>query len=201
MQQSAHIRRMETDRLAALILILHGSAYERCIPPSLLLAILTLTCACSKAAPAPDPVRGCREGPPQRREDPDALTALPPACTLGSAAHMPQGRWLTAPKAMTEPGHPYTFIQQFDEAATTGTVRAALNRAALAALDKVEFRDAQGKWVDAGPAGVHEAPAGCDYVWLQQDLGGARRIDALRYTFHRSEAPVTLANAALFTSN
>jgi hypothetical protein len=168
---------------------------------SLLLAILTLTCACSKAAPGQDPVQDAEKARRNAEELQKTLNALPPACTLGSAAHMPQGRWLTAPKAMMEPGHPYTFIQQFDKAATTGTVRAALNRAALAALDKVEFRDAAGQWVDAGPAGVHEASAGCDYVWLQQDLGGARRIDALRYTFHRSDAPVTLANAALFTSN
>jgi hypothetical protein len=168
---------------------------------SLLLAILTLTCACSKAAPGQDPFPDVEKARRNAEEIQTALNALPPTCTLGSAAHTPQGRWLTAPKAMTEPNEPYIFIQQFDKAATTGTVRAALNRAALAALEKVEFRDAAGQWVDAGPTGLHEAPAGCDYVWLQHDLGGARRIDALRYTFHRSDAPVTLANAALFTSN
>jgi hypothetical protein len=58
-------------------------------------------------------------------------------------------------------------------------VAAALDRAALAALDKAEFRDADGKWADAG----------------------ARQIDALRYTFRSSAAPITLANAALFKSN
>jgi hypothetical protein len=169
--------------------------------PALLLAILALTCALAKAAPEPDPFKNAENA----RRDADAvqqaLTTLPPVCTLGSAVHAQQGRWLVAPKAMPEPGQPYTFIQQFDKAATTSAVRAALNRAALAVLEKVEFRDAQGKWVDAGPVGSHEAPAGCDYVWLQQDLGGLHALDALRYTFHRSAEPVTLANAALFTSN
>jgi hypothetical protein len=47
---------------------------------------------------------------------------------------------------------------------------------------------------------VHEAPAGCDYVWLQQDLGGARQLDALRYTFHSSAQPITLANAGILKS-
>jgi hypothetical protein len=60
---------------------------------------------------------------------------------------------------------------------------------------------AKGKWLDAGPVTTHEAPAGCDYVWLQQDLGGQRQVAAVRYTFHRSEEPVTLANAAVFQSN
>jgi hypothetical protein len=76
-------------------------------------------------------------------------------------------------------------------------VRAGLNRAALRALDKVEFRDAGGQWIDAGPVAFHEAPAGCDYVWLQQDLGSARRVDALRFSFHRSAAPVTLSDAGV----
>jgi hypothetical protein len=168
--------------------------------PALLLAILSLTCACSKAASAPDPVQDAENARRNAEAIQHAVAALPPACTLGSAAHTPQGSWLAAPKAMMEPGHPYTFIQQFDKAATSGAVRAALNRAALAVLDKVEFRDAQGHWVDAGPVGVHEAPAGCDYVWLQQDLGGAREFDALRYTFHRSAETVTIANTAMFKS-
>jgi hypothetical protein len=48
---------------------------------------------------------------------------------------------------------------------------------------------------------VHEAPRGCDYVWLQQDLGGQRQVAALRYTFHRSEDPVSLSDSAIFKSN
>jgi hypothetical protein len=169
--------------------------------PALLLAILTLSCAWAHAAPGQDPAKDAEIARRNADEVQKTVSALPPACTLGSAVDAQQGRWLVAPKAMGEPNHPYTFIQQFDKAATTRTVRAALNRAALAALEKVEFRDAAGKWIDAGPAAVHEAPAGCGYVWLQQDLGGARQVDALRYTFHRSDEPVTLANAALFTSN
>ena len=129
------------------------------------------------------------------------LAALSPACIVGTAAQAPQGKWLNAPKAFPEPGKPSTFTQQFDAAAATGAVRAGLNRAALRALDKVETRDAQGRWTDAGPVTVHEAPPGCDYVWLQQDLGGQRQVEALRYTFHRSEDPVTLSDAGLLLSH
>jgi hypothetical protein len=162
--------------------------------PALLLATLALTSACTRAAPDIDNAR--RNAEVIQR----ALAALPPTCTLGTLTQASQDIWLTAPKAMPEPDHPTAYLELFDTAATTGAVRAALNRAALAALEKVEFRDAAGKWVDAGSVSVHEAPAGCDYVWLQQDLGGARQLDALRYTFHSSAQPITLANAGILKS-
>jgi hypothetical protein len=167
---------------------------------STLLAVLTLSCACSKAAPGQDPVRDAENARRDAEVTHRALAALPPACTLGSTASAPQGSWLSAPSAFSEPGKPYTFVQLFEAATTTGTVRAGLNRAALQVLDKVETRDAQGKWLDAGPVTVHGAPAGCDYVWLQQDLGSARQVEALRFTFHRSPDPVTLAEAGVLIS-
>lgn len=166
-----------------------------------LIALLSMLGACSKTVSAHDPARDIESA----RRDAEAihrtLAALSPACIVGTAAGALRGNWQTAPKAFPEPGHPYTFIQQFDAAASTGAVRAGLNRAALRALDKVETRDAQGKWMDAGPVTVHEAPRGCDYVWLQQDLGGARQVEALRYTFRRSEDMVSISDAAIFKSN
>jgi hypothetical protein len=168
---------------------------------SLLLALLSLLGACSKTPSGQDPARDIENARRNAETLQARLAALPPACTLGAPAQAPHGSWLTAPKAMPAPGQPYTFIELFDAAMTTGAIRAGLNRAALAALDKVEIRDAGGKWLDAGAVSVHEAPAGCDYVWLQQDLGGARQVGALRYTFRRSTDPVALANAALFIAN
>lgn len=166
-----------------------------------LLACLSLVCACSRTAPAQDPARDIETARHSAEAVHATLSALPPACALGTAALAPQGSWLNAPKAMPEPGRPSTFVELFDTTVTAGAVRAGLNRAALAALDKVEIRDAEGKWAELAPVGVHQAPAGCDYVWLQQDLGGARRVTALRYTFRRSVEPVTLADAAIFTSD
>lgn len=169
--------------------------------PALLLACLSLACACSRTAPAQDPVHDIETARRNAETLRATLSALPPACTLGTAARAPQGSWLIAPRAMPEPGRPSTFVELFDAPATASAVRAGLNRAALAALDKVEIRDAEGKWTGLTPVGVHEAPAGCGYVWLQQDLGGARQVAALRYTFRRSDEAVILADAAIFKSN
>lgn len=157
--------------------------------------------ACNKATSVHDPAPDIENARRNAEAIQSKLAALPSACTLGAAVQTPHGSWLVAPKAMPEPGQANTFIQQFAAATPTGAIRAALNRAGLAALDKVETRDAQGKWMDAGPVSVHAAPPGCDYVWLQQDLGGTRQVDALRYTFRRSEDPVTLANAAIFKTH
>jgi hypothetical protein len=168
--------------------------------PSLLLACLALTSACNKAGPGQDPARDVENARRDALAIHRNLSALSPACIVGTAAQA-RGNWLVAPKASPEPGQPYTFVQQFDTPALTGTVRAGLNRAAVRALDKVEIRDAQGKWLDAGPVTVHEAPRACNYVWLQQDLGGQRQVAALRYTFRRSEDAVTVADAAIFKSN
>jgi hypothetical protein len=157
--------------------------------------------ACNKAPPARDPARDLANA----RRNADAihrtLAALPPTCIVGTGAQAPAGSWQTAPKAFPEAGRPYTFIQQFDSAMTTGTVRAGLNRAALRALDKVETRDTQGIWHEAGPVTVHEAPRGCDYVWLQQDLGSERQVEALRYTFRRSDDLVSISDVGALTSH
>jgi hypothetical protein len=167
---------------------------------ALLLVCLSLLGACSKAGSAQDPAINVEKARRDAEAIQNALAKLPPSCTVGTAVR-PEGTWLVAPKAAPEPGQPYTFVQQFASVASAGAVRAGLNRAALRALDKVETRDAQGTWLDAGPVSIHEAPEGCDYVWLQQDLGGHRQVAALRYTFHRSEAPVTVTNAAVFQAN
>jgi len=154
--------------------------------------------ACNKATSMHDPAGDLENARRNAETTHRSLAALSPACIIGTAAQTPQGKWLNAPKAFPEPGKLNTFIQQFDAAAATGAVRAGLNRAALRVLDKVETRDAQGQWTDAGPVTIHEAPLGCDYVWLQQDLGGQRQVEALRYTFRRSKETVSVSNAAIF---
>jgi predicted pyridoxine 5'-phosphate oxidase superfamily flavin-nucleotide-binding protein len=167
---------------------------------ALLIALLSMLGACNKAVPAPDPARDIASARRHAEAVHRTLAALSPACIVGTARDA-QGSWQAAPKAFPEPGQPYTFVQQFDAAISTGAVRAGLNRAALRALAKVETRDAQGRWMDAGPVTVHEAPRGCDYVWLQQDLGGQRQVEALRYTFRRSEEMVSVSDAAILKSN
>jgi len=134
--------------------------------PALLLACLPLVCACSRTAPAQDPAHDIGSARRNAETLHATLSALPPACTPGTAGQAPQGSWLNAPKAMPEPGQPSTFVELFD-----------------------------------APVGVHDAPAACDFVWLRQDLGGARRVAALRYTFRRSDEVVILADAAIFKSN
>ena len=164
---------------------------------ALLLACLPLATACGKTNSSQDPnIENARRDTEAMQR---TLAALPPACTIGTAARL-EGKWLIAARNGGAPGDRYNFVQEFDAATSTGAVRAALNRAALRALEKVETRDAQGKWLDAGPVSIHEAPDGCDYVWLQMDLGGQRQVAASRYTFSFSDEPVTLANAALSTS-
>jgi len=168
--------------------------------PALLLACLSLACACSRTTPAQGLAHDIETARRNAETLHATLSALPPACTPGTAAQAPQGSWLIAARVMPEPGRPSTFVALFDAPATASAVRAGLKRAALAALDKVEIRDAEGKWAELAPAGVHQAPAGCDYVWLRQDLGGARQVAALRYTFHRGDEALTLADAAVFLS-
>jgi hypothetical protein len=197
MQQFVHILRMETARLFVLdtddFATMTLPDYFR---PALLCACLGLASGCSKTPPGQD----VRHEASNARRNAEAtyhrLMALPPECTVGTARAV-EGNWLTAPKAFPEAGHSYTFVQQFDKATMTGTVRAALNRAGLRTLDRVEIRDARGNWSDAGPVSVHDAPAGCDDVWLQQDLGSPREVAALRFTFRRGSDPMMLANAGV----
>jgi hypothetical protein len=201
MQESVHILRMETARLfvfdADAFTTMTVFPYFR---PALLCACLALNSACSKAPRGQDisdeNAKALRNAEAIHRR----LTALPLECTVGTARAV-EGSWVTAPKAYPEAGHSYTFVQQFDKATMTGTVRAALNRAGLRTLDKVEIRDARGNWSDAGPVTVHEAPAGCDDVWLQQDLGSPREVAALRFTFRRGSDPMMLANAGVLVSH
>jgi hypothetical protein len=155
-----------------------------------------MTAARAGGLPGQDPVRDAEKAREQAMAIHYKLAALPPACTVGTG-HARQGKWLTAFNSAAEPGNSSSFIYLFETAPVTGALRAGLNRAALRELEKVEFRDAAGKWVDAGPVAVHEAPDGCDYVWLQQDLGGTRKLDALRYTFRRSMDTLTLSEVAV----
>lgn len=161
--------------------------------PALLLACLSLSCAIGRAAPDQDPVRAAEQARRDAETIHHTLTTMPSACTLGSAGEAAQRNWLPAPKATIEPDRPYTHIYLFDKTASATAFHAGLNREALDKLDKVEFRDGQGNWIDAGPVSAHAAPPGCDYVWLQQALGKVQQIDALRFSFHPSLNTITVS--------
>jgi hypothetical protein len=202
MQESVHIHRMETARL--FVFDVDAFATMTLLPyfrPALLCACLGLASGCSKTHAGQDVHDEASNARRNAEASYHRLMALPAECTVGTAVRAVEGNWLTAPKAYPEAGHPYTFVQQFDKATMTSTVHAALNRAGLRTLDKVEIRDARGNWSDAGPVTVHEAPAGCDDVWLQQDLGSPREVAALRFTFRRGSDPMMLANAGVLVSH
>jgi hypothetical protein len=162
---------------------------------ALLLSFLSLSGARAGGQP-PDPVGDVEKLQRQAEAIHRRMAALPPQCTIGSGQAR-KGNWLNSFRAMPEPGNAYGFVYLFDAAPAAVAVRAALNPAGLRALEKVEYRDAEGKWIDAGPVSIHDAPAGCDHVWLQQDLGGARRVDALRYTLRHTTESVTVSEVAV----
>lgn len=126
-----------------------------------------------------------------------ALENLPAECTLGRPALAAHGSWLTTAKAVPGPGPELANIFSFDKAMTTRALRVALDLHALGTIEKVETRDAQGNWTDAGPLGHAEAPAVCEYVWLEHELPETRQTDALRFTFRRELGTMTVANAGV----
>jgi hypothetical protein len=123
-----------------------------------------------------------------------AVAALPPACTLGAPGVGAAGTWLNTAKAAPAPGPGIVQIYSFNAAVTTRALRVALNRQGLKDLEKAETRDAEGKWTDAGPIARREAPAACEYVWLEQALPDTRQVNALRFTFRNELGTITVAN-------
>jgi hypothetical protein len=157
---------------------------------ALLLALLPAVCACTRQSAVQDAVRTAQAT--QR-----ALEKLPPECTLGRPGLAAQGSWLTTTKAVPGPGPDLANIFSFDKAVTTRAVRVALDLQALRTIQKMETRDAQGNWQDAGPPRRLEAPAVCEYVWLEQELPETRQTDALRFTFRRESGTMTVSNAGV----
>lgn len=153
----------------------------------LLLAIVPLMEACSQQA---DPQAAIRRAEAVQR----AIAALPPTCTLG--VPRASGTWLNTTKAVpaSVPGDGTANVFSFDKAVPTRALRVALDLQALSNIERVETRDAEGKWRDAGPIGHREAPIACEYVWLELALPETRRVDALRFTFRQAPGTITTAN-------
>lgn len=108
-----------------------------------------------------------------------------------------QARWVNTTKAVPGTGPDIVYVFSFDKTVSTRAFRVALNRQGLKELDKVEIRDGQGQWSDAGAVTRRDAPAGCDYVWLEQELAGTRQVEALRLNFRHETGTVTAANVAV----
>jgi hypothetical protein len=157
---------------------------------ALLLALLPLVCACTRQSPAQDAMRAAQAT--QR-----ALEKLPPECTLGRPGLAAHGSWLTTAKAVPGPGTDLANVFSFDKVVTTRALRVALDLHALRTIEKMETRDAQGNWKDAGALRRLEAPAVCEYVWLEQELPETRQTDALRFTFRRESGTITVASAGV----
>ena len=126
-----------------------------------------------------------------------ALEKLPPECTLGGPGLAAQGSWLNTTKAVPGPGPDLANVFSFDKAMTTRAVRVALDPHALSTIQKLETRDVQGTWRDAGPLRRPTAPAVCEYVWLELELPETRQTDALRFTFRREPGTMTVASAGV----
>jgi hypothetical protein len=154
---------------------------------SLLLALIPMLGACTGQDSGQDAARAAEAT--QR-----AVAALPPACTLGAPGVGAPGTWLNTAKAAPAPGPGIVQIYSFNAAVTTRALRVALNRQGLKDLEKAETRDAQGTWTDAGPIARREAPAACEYVWLEQALPDTRQVNALRFTFRNELGTITVAN-------
>lgn len=154
-------------------------------PAALLLVLLPVMGACTKD-PGQDAIRAAQA----TRQ---AIEKMPPECALGAPAG-PQGTWLTTTKAVPGTGPGIVNVFSFDKAVTTHALRVALDLQALRDIEKVETRDAQGNWSDAGPVVRREAPSACEYVWMVQELPDARQVDALRFTFRQAPGRITVSN-------
>jgi hypothetical protein len=179
------------------------NAFRRAV--ALLLPLLPMMCACSRHAPDPDTPRQLEAGRREGEAMQSALATLPPECTLGAPGVGAPGvrapsqelrrNWLTASETAAEPGNSYVWIFTFDTPATTRALHVALNPQGLRDLEKVETRNARGEWNEAGPIARHDAPAACEFVWLEQELSGARQVEALRLTFRQGPGTIKVANA------
>jgi hypothetical protein len=159
---------------------------------ALLLALLPLVDACGQESDHQQAIR-------QAQAAQAKIAALPPECTLGAAGRGMRGSWLNTTKALPAPssGASIVSVYSFDKPVTTRVLRVALDLQALSNIEKVETRDAQGTWREAGPLVRREAPVNCEYVWLQQELPEARQVDALRFTFRNAPGTMSSANAGV----
>lgn len=154
---------------------------------ALLLSVFPVLGACTNQSSPQDAIQ--RAEAVQR-----AIAALPPACTLAPSSLGGQGNWVNTTKAVPQPGSRIVNVFGFDKAIMTRALRVALDLNALRDIEKVETRDAQGNWSDAGPVVRYDAPMACEYVWLEQELPQMRQVEALRFTFRREIGTMTAAS-------
>jgi len=157
-------------------------------PCAALFALASLLCACSgKSQPAPDPAEASRKAIEAARLEAAAvqrkLATVTPACTLGSAKEE-KGSWTDAPHAAPQPGNKDALEFTLDAPVEARAFQLALSAQAFHDLDKVEVRDAKGSWHLAWLGIQLSAPAGCDYVRLEQSMQNVREVGALRVSFH-----------------
>ncbi len=157
----------------------------------LLLSFLPMVTACGKQnGPQQDAIRHLEAT--QRK-----IAALPSECTLGPPSLATQAGWLSSTKAMPASGMGgggIVNVFSLDKPVTARALRVALDLQALRDIEKVETRDAQGNWSDAGPISRAEAPVACEYVWLQQELPAARQVEALRFSFRQEPGTMTVSS-------
>ena len=165
---------------------------------SLLFAILPMLGACTKQAPGRNIAEAVEAGPLKLETMQSALSEMPPECVLGAPGAGPSALWVNAPAVANGSGSPIVHIYTFDEPIPARALHVALNRQALRDLEKMETRDSRGGWSDAGMLASREAPAACDYVWLEQELPNARQVQALRLSFRSgSDSIATAAGGVL----
>lgn len=170
-------------------------------PSAALLVLASLLCACSgKSQPAPDPAEASRKAIEAARLDAATvarkLAAVPLKCTLGSAKEA-QGSWTDAPHAAPQPGNNDVMEFTLDAPVEASAFQLALSAKAFRDLDKVEVRDAKGNWHLAWLGIQLSAPAGCDYVRLEQTMQNVHEVGALRVSFHPGMGSVTAGQVRL----
>jgi hypothetical protein len=163
--------------------------------PTLLLACLTLLCACSRldagqelASGAVRVSSGIHYG---------AADAPASECRVGEPA-VAAGLWIDASGSSVEFYGGRRLSLSFGGPLAADSLRASLNRAGVNALDTVEFQDGKGAWhkVGEGPLRV-PADGKCELVAFEQQLGRREIVQAVRFTFRAGPGEVGVGNAAL----
>lgn len=125
-----------------------------------------------------------------------ALAKLQPECVSGSAREA-DGVWVGSGHAQGVPSVESAHEYSLDAPVETRVVRAAMDRQGWTLLDKVEVRDADGKWQLAWSGAQPAAPAGCDYMWFKQALANNAQIGAVRLVFRREIGSFTAGDVAV----
>jgi hypothetical protein len=132
---------------------------------------------------------------------PGKLAALPARCTLGSA-HGMRGTWTDARRAAPAPNRPAASIYTFEEPLKAHAFHAALNAQGWRDLETVESRDAHGDWHPVWSGKHDAAPAGCEFVQVEQAFdGGTRDVAALRFTIRPEEGTSMTAEVGVLQAD